>query len=209
VQALGQLAGGPSTQAVAVSGDGTVVTGYGGNADWLSVFRWTVSGGMVDLGHTPQPGGIRAWGLSRDGRVIVGGAAGANNNGALIWTEATGIVYLNAYLPSLGLDLTGWNLRIASGASANGRMLAGVGTYQGATRAWRATLPGGCYVNCDLSVDTPFLNVADFTCFLQKFAAQDPYANCDCPVQGCSPPTFNVADFTCFLQKFAAGCSAP
>jgi hypothetical protein len=63
-----------------------------------------------------------------------------------------------------------------------------------------------CYANCDHSTVLPFLNVADFTCFLQKFAAADPYANCDNSTQA---PVLNVADFTCFLQKYAAGCSAP
>src|SRR5262249_9693192 len=63
-----------------------------------------------------------------------------------------------------------------------------------------------CYPNCDHSTQPPALNVGDFTCFLQKFAANDPYANCDNSTQ---PPILNVGDFTCFLQKFAAGCSAP
>src|SRR3954469_4622228 len=40
-------------------------------------------------------------------------------------------------------------------------------------------VPCFCYANCDQSVVRPYLNVADFTCFLQKFAAADPYANCD------------------------------
>jgi hypothetical protein len=80
-----------------------------------------------------------------------------------------------------------------------------------------ATRPGGafevmwykfsvgspCYANCDGSTQAPILNVADFTCFLQKYAAGDPYANCDSSTQ---PPVLNVADFTCFLQKYAAGC---
>jgi hypothetical protein len=60
-----------------------------------------------------------------------------------------------------------------------------------------------CYANCDFSSAVPILNVADFTCFLQRFAAGSPYANCDNSV---SAPTLNVADFTCFLQRFAAGC---
>jgi autotransporter-associated beta strand protein len=60
-----------------------------------------------------------------------------------------------------------------------------------------------CYANCDASTQPPVLNVADFTCFLQKYAAGDPYANCDASTQ---PPVLNVADFTCFLQKYAAGC---
>jgi hypothetical protein len=60
-----------------------------------------------------------------------------------------------------------------------------------------------CYANCDASTTSPALNVADFTCFLQKFAAGDCWANCD---RSTTSPTLNVADFTCFLQKFAAGC---
>ncbi|MEX2219702.1 MAG: hypothetical protein WD749_13195 [Phycisphaerales bacterium] len=60
-----------------------------------------------------------------------------------------------------------------------------------------------CYANCDNSTAPPILNVADFSCFLQRFAAADPYANCD---NSTAPPTLNVADFSCFLQKFAAGC---
>jgi serine protease AprX len=60
-----------------------------------------------------------------------------------------------------------------------------------------------CYANCDGSTTEPILNVADFTCFLAKFAANDPYANCD---GSTTVPVLNVADFTCFLGKFAAGC---
>jgi hypothetical protein len=65
------------------------------------------------------------------------------------------------------------------------------------------TSGGVCYANCDGSTTPPILNVADFTCFLNKFAAGDPYANCD---GSTTPPVLNVADFTCFLNKFAAGC---
>ena len=65
------------------------------------------------------------------------------------------------------------------------------------------TTGSACYANCDNSTTTPVLNVADFTCFLQRFAAADPSANCD---ESTTPPTLNVADFTCFLQQFAAGC---
>jgi hypothetical protein len=69
-----------------------------------------------------------------------------------------------------------------------------------------ATTGPTCYPNCDGSTQVPFLNVADFSCFLSKFAAADPYANCD---GSTTPPVHNVADFSCFLGKFAAGCSAP
>jgi len=39
----------------------------------------------------------------------------------------------------------------------------------------RFSLPDDrCYANCDGSTVPPILNVADFTCFLQKFAAGCP-----------------------------------
>jgi hypothetical protein len=60
-----------------------------------------------------------------------------------------------------------------------------------------------CYANCDGSTASPTLNVADFSCFLQKYAAGDPYANCD---GSTAAPILNVADFSCFLQRYAAGC---
>ena len=63
--------------------------------------------------------------------------------------------------------------------------------------------PATCYANCDKGICLPDLNVADFTCFLQRYANGDPYANCD---GSTSPPVLNVADFTCFLQQYANGC---
>ncbi len=62
-----------------------------------------------------------------------------------------------------------------------------------------------CYPNCDGSTSAPILNVLDFGCFLNKFAAGDTYANCDAST---TTPVLNVLDFGCFLNKFAAGCSA-
>lgn len=65
----------------------------------------------------------------------------------------------------------------------------------------RVSIAGWCYPNCDGSSTPPVLNVADFICYVNRYAAGDPYANCD---DYC--PGLNVADFTCFLNKFAAGC---
>jgi hypothetical protein len=67
-----------------------------------------------------------------------------------------------------------------------------------------ANASNACYANCDHSTQQPCLNVLDFGCFLNKFAAGDTYANCDNSTQ---PPILNVLDFGCFLNKFAAGCS--
>lgn len=63
--------------------------------------------------------------------------------------------------------------------------------------------PSLCYANCDNSTAEPVLNVADFTCFLQRFARGNIYANCDASTEA---PIVNVADFTCFLTAFAQGC---
>jgi hypothetical protein len=77
------------------------------------------------------------------------------------------------------------------------------GTNAGGYDAWLARYGTACYPNCDASTAAPILNIADFTCFLTKFASGDPYANCD---QSTMPPILNIADFTCFLQKYASGC---
>ncbi len=63
--------------------------------------------------------------------------------------------------------------------------------------------PSACYANCDGSTTPPVLNVLDFSCFLNEFAAGDPAANCD---GSTTEPVLNVLDFSCFLNKFAAGC---
>ncbi len=62
---------------------------------------------------------------------------------------------------------------------------------------------GACYANCDGSTTPPVLNVTDFACFLNRYAAGHPYANCD---GSTTPPVLNVLDFACFLNRFAAGC---
>jgi hypothetical protein len=60
-----------------------------------------------------------------------------------------------------------------------------------------------CYANCDGSTVAPVLNVNDFVCFQQRFAAGNAYANCDGSTVA---PVLNVNDFVCFQQRFAAGC---
>jgi hypothetical protein len=57
-----------------------------------------------------------------------------------------------------------------------------------------------CYANCDNSTGSPVLNVNDFVCFQSRFAAADPYADCN------HDSALNVNDFVCFQSAFAAGC---
>ena len=66
-----------------------------------------------------------------------------------------------------------------------------------------ACQPIACYANCDESTVAPILNVSDFLCFMNGFAAGDPRANCD---QSVVAPIFTVNDFVCFLNRFGAGC---
>jgi trimeric autotransporter adhesin len=78
--------------------------------------------------------------------------------------------------------------------------------------AARTSCSAACYANCDASTTEPILNVDDFTCFINEFAAAQSlppaqqissYANCDgSTVQ----PVLNVDDFTCFIIAFAQGC---
>lgn len=63
---------------------------------------------------------------------------------------------------------------------------------------------GRCPGNCDDSTTIPALNVNDFLCFSNLFAAGDARANCD---GSTSPPVLNVNDFACFVTAFAAGCT--
>jgi hypothetical protein len=96
--------------------------------------------------------------------------------------------------PGLLTDLDGNSRFVGTGLPpGSGTPDMGAYEYQG----------GSCYPNCDASTTPPILNIADFSCFLQKFAAGDPYANCDASTV---PPILNVADFSCFLTSFAAGC---
>lgn len=69
-----------------------------------------------------------------------------------------------------------------------------------------------CYANCDSSTVEPILNVDDFVCFVNEFAAAQSlppeqqiahYANCD---GSTTAPVLNIDDFTCFINAFAEGC---
>jgi hypothetical protein len=58
-----------------------------------------------------------------------------------------------------------------------------------------------CYADCD---SNRVLTANDFMCFLNKYAARDPYANCDGSTVS---PVMTAADFQCYLNKYAQGCS--
>lgn len=141
------LGGVSSGEAVAVSADGSVITGRGSLAGTLQGFRWTAGTGMTGLGGLPGGFGDLSAGLgvSDDGTVIVGWARTSGSTfSAIRWTEASGLVDLG----SLGGGVT-----MASGVSADGSVVVGMGdtgTHREAFRWTQETgmvglgdLPGG------------------------------------------------------------------
>jgi hypothetical protein len=95
-------------------------------------------------------------------------------------------VDLGMYPPSNTVNSTGWV------ATTDGAQLM--------ANALRYAQRSLCYPNCDGSTGAPVLNVNDFICFQARFAAADPYADCD------QNSMLNVNDFICFQGSFAAGC---
>lgn len=102
-------------------------------------------------------------------------------------------------------DIAAGNLNLGG---ALGQSLAGdvsAPPYSLTTGFWTGGEPGAppCYANCDGSTNIPVLNVNDFTCFLNHYAAASSLANCD---GSTTAPVLNVNDFTCFLNSYAQGC---
>lgn len=135
--------GGTSSLAGDVSGDGSVVVGYGSSANGQEAFRWTAAGGIVGLGDLP--GGStnsNAYSISGDGSVVVGLGTTADGNRAFIWDGASGMRNLQTVLANdYGQDLTGWTLTEARSISADGKTITGWGYHNGNIEGWVATIP--------------------------------------------------------------------
>jgi probable HAF family extracellular repeat protein len=135
--------GGRVSYAYGVSADGAVVVGTAivdyyddwGFYNYPRAFRWTVDGGMQDLGDLGG-GESEAYGVSADGAVVVGGAFNAAGRWrAFRWTASGG-------MQDLGTLGVGWSE--AYGVSADGAVV--VGWAQNAAwqeRAFRWTASGG------------------------------------------------------------------
>jgi uncharacterized membrane protein len=182
-----------------VSRNGQVAVGVGSPGPTGEVaMRW-VGYSSYDIGVSGE-----CHATSGNGGVTVGQVTDSTpRQYAALWINNDTELDLNAYLPSLGIDLTDWTLDNATGISADGSTIVGWGTHNGQPEGWIATITIPCYANCDGSTTTPVLDVNDLVCFLQHFAAGDSYANCD---HSTTPPTLNISDFACFLERFIVGC---
>jgi hypothetical protein len=101
---------------------------------------------------------------------------------------------LAATLSTAGFAVVAWHDNRGNGSDAMAQSVRPDGTLGNVA---------ACYANCDGSTIAPVLNVLDFNCFLNSFAAGASYANCD---GSTIAPVLNVLDFNCFLNRFAAGC---
>ena len=112
---LGLLPGATYAEANSVSSDGSVVTGESGG----QAFRWTSGGRIQNLGMPAGAITSSAAAVSGDGRAVVGSCVVAGEGAACYWDTLAGTaVDLNRYLPSIGVDLTGWSLSQAVGVTA-------------------------------------------------------------------------------------------
>jgi probable HAF family extracellular repeat protein/predicted outer membrane repeat protein len=130
---LGLLPGAYFGWAEAASADGSVVVGICAYESWNEAFRWTESGGMLNLG------GGSAHDISADGSMIVGSSL----LGAYIWDEQNGMRSIKDILENdYGLNLNGWYLTVAMAISPDGSTIVGYGPNpQGYSEAWIAMLP--------------------------------------------------------------------
>jgi uncharacterized membrane protein len=116
-------------RAQGVSGDGNVAVGESGS----QAVRWVGTGPSQAM--TLSGTWSSAYGVDYDGDTIVGTAMLPSGfSVATLWTPALGLKDLNTYLPTLGVDLTGWNLYEARSISSDGTVIVGTGYHM---------LPGG------------------------------------------------------------------
>jgi hypothetical protein len=156
------------------------------NYDWYSC---SGPGPLVGVGQAPTS----AHEITPDSTLVIGA-------GGWGWSPWFGSQLLRPILEREGIQFPTLDPIEIVDVSDDRHVFVGTG---GGLPAWIAKIPQICYANCDASTLAPVLNVADFVCFLQQFAAGYSRANCD---ESTSVPVLNVADFSCFLQRFAVGC---
>lgn len=211
MQDLGTLPGTNLSSARAVSADGSTIVGSCTifSPSGARAFRWTEESGMQDLGSIVGTWSVyEALAVSANGSVIGGQARGGTNT-AFLWTSALGMVELNTYLPTVGVDLTSWTLTSVSGVSADGSTIAGTGLFNGELQPWVVTglstqVPCLADYNGDTEVD-----VLDFLDFFADFGdCENQPAPCgslfNADVNG--DTLIDVLDFLDFLDAFGQGC---
>jgi probable HAF family extracellular repeat protein len=118
---LGTLPGTTFSEPRSVSGDGSVLVGYSGNAlptAQFQAYRWTAGTGMVGLGVLPGDTFSSAAGVSGDGSVVVGvSRSDPSSPKAFRWISGSGMLALGT--------LPGDTTSEARGISADGSVIVG------------------------------------------------------------------------------------
>ena len=142
IQGLGSLPGippwGDSSDAYAISADGSVLVGYSSSAEGNQPFRWTAETGMIGLGHLGMntDGTSAAWGVSADGSVITGVSQSTSGVEAFRWMAAGGMVGLG--------DLAGGEFHSEARAiSSDGHVIVGQSKGAAGMEAFRWTAASG------------------------------------------------------------------
>ncbi len=185
----------------------------GGTLGVSGIARWNGSvWSALGVGIAPSPAAVRSLGVFDDGRgraLYVGGS----------FSYAGGILALGIARwdgqswEALGQGL--WNT--PTGPSADSLAVfddgSGPALYVGGSFYEAGGIPARsiarwkcnrCYPDCDQSTGPGVLDIFDFLCFGNLFAAGDPYA-CDCDLTG-GPGVCDIFDFLCFGNAFSVGC---
>lgn len=130
----------PSNAAYRVSDNGLWTVGEGEGVEGIEAVLWDPQGKARGLGTLIPDVYTRAFGVSNDGRVVVGECGGAN---PFVWTAATGMRPLRDVMADYGFDLdaTGWTMYSITGISTDGQWMSANGLGPNGAEACLIYLP--------------------------------------------------------------------
>lgn len=142
------------TQSLFISSAGDVVVGGMLQGDNAAVFRWTEAGGAVDISARDGNYSDFASGMTADGSVIVGTSLlpDVEEESVILqafrWNEADGYQSVYDYLTDAAISTEGWAFNTTIGISADGTVMAGLGTLGDSIMYWlsRCDEDEGCGV---------------------------------------------------------------
>ena len=137
---LGVAPGGTYSVGLNCNTDGSAIVGSGNSGGSDGAIRWTAATGVQYLGRLPTgPLFARGTSVTSNGRVVVGVSDFGATTHAFGWSPNGGMIDLNTFLPAVGVNLTGWDLKGAFGISADGTTIVGTGRLNNAARGWIVT----------------------------------------------------------------------
>jgi probable HAF family extracellular repeat protein len=132
--------------AIAISADGGTIVGLSGGdmvTPTAKPFRWTEAGGMIELAKPAGATFTRPWGISDDGKIVVGEALVGSFYHAYLWDETGAAIELQSLLEADGVDLTGWTLESVASITGTGGTyyLTGFGTHNLSSEGFLVVVP--------------------------------------------------------------------